>query len=276
MDTSVITEAAVSFSDLGHSYISGTWIFRGYRAAIKKGEVFAILGPNGRGKTTLLKILLGALRPSEGSLTVTGDLAFVPQLFQVSFDFSCLDMVVMGRARKVGLFSKPKASDVQAAFAALERLGIQHYAERPFHQLSGGQRQLVIFARAIAANAQILILDEPTSALDLENQKRILHWIQALSREDGLTVLMTTHHPHHALAVADQALLMTGSDGYKIGLAKDILTKEALTDLYRVPMERVTFQHNGYTVETLVPVFFDVEEVIVRHPPAADARAHRA
>lgn len=257
MDTPVLNTAAVSFSDLGHAYIPGTWIFRGYRASIKKGEVFAILGPNGRGKTTLLKILLGALRPSEGSLEVTGDLAFVPQLFQVSFDFSCLDMVLMGRARKVGLFSKPTANDVQAAFAALERLGIGHYADRSFHQLSGGQRQLVIFARAIAADAQILILDEPTSALDLENQQHVLRWIHALSREDGLTVLMTTHHPHHALAVADQALLMMDCERFEIGLAKDVLTKRALSDLYRVPMERVTFQYNGGTTETLVPVFAD-------------------
>lgn len=260
MDTSVLGTAAVSFSGLGHAYISDSWIFRGYHASIKKGEVFAILGPNGRGKTTLLKILLGALQPSEGSLHVIGDLAFVPQLFQVSFDFSCLDMVLMGRARKVGLFSKPKASDVQAAFAALERLGIQHHAERPFHQLSGGQRQLVVFARAIAADAQILILDEPTSALDLENQKHVLRWIHTLSREDGLTVLMTTHHPHHALAVADQALLMMGCERFEIGPAKDVLTKDALSDLYRVPMERVTFQHNGRATETLVPVFSDLRD----------------
>jgi len=259
MDTTVPGSEAVSFSGLGHAYISGTWVFRRYHASIKKGEVFAILGPNGRGKTTLLKILLGALQPSEGSLNVVGDLAFVPQLFQVSFDFSCLDMVLMGRARKVGLFSKPKARDVQAAFAALERLGIQHYAERPFHQLSGGQRQLVIFARAIAADAQILILDEPTSALDLENQKHVLRWIHTLAREDGLTVLMTTHHPHHALAVADQALLMMGCERFEIGRARDVLTKEALSELYRVSIERVAFQHKGQSMETLVPVFDNFE-----------------
>lgn len=247
--------SAVSFSGLGHAYTQNTWVFRGYRGTIAAGDVFAILGPNGRGKTTLLKILLGILQPSEGSLSVGGSLAFVPQLFQVSFDFSCLDMVLMGRARKVGLFAKPKASDVSEALAAMRRLGIADLAERPFHELSGGQRQLVIFARAIAADAQILILDEPTSALDLENQQHVLRWIHTLSREDGLTVLMTTHHPHHALAVADQALLMMGCDSFESGPAKDVLTTDALSALYRVPMERVAFAHGGRTVETLVPVF---------------------
>lgn len=247
--------SAVTFSNLGHAYSPGRWVFRGYQASIKAGEVFAILGPNGRGKTTLLKILLGALQPSEGTLRVDGDLAFVPQLFQVSFDFSCLEMVLMGRARKVGLFSKPKAIDIDAAYAAMDRLGIADYAERPFHQLSGGQRQLVIFARAIAADAQVLVLDEPTSALDLENQQQVLRWVHTLSRDDGLTVLMTTHHPHHALAVADQALLMMACETFRCGPARDVLSKEALSDLYRIPMERVTFQHDGQVAETLVPVF---------------------
>ena len=147
------------------------------------------------------------------------------------------------------------ASDLSAAYAALERLGIGHFAELPFHQLSGGQRQLVIFARAIAADADILVLDEPTSALDLQNQQHVLRWIYALSREDGLTVLMTTHHPHHALAVADQALLMMGCDSFDIGPARQVLTKEALSTLYGVAMERVSFQHRDRAVETLVPVF---------------------
>ncbi len=248
-------EAAVSFSNLGHAYVPDTWIFRRYHASVRKGEIFAILGPNGRGKTTLLKILLGAIQPCEGTLQIDGDVAFVPQLFQVSFDFSCLDMVLMGRARKVGLFTKPKASDLNAASAALERLGIAHFAELPFHQLSGGQRQLVIFARAIAAEADILVLDEPTSALDLQNQQQVLRWIYALSRQDGLTVLMTTHHPHHALAVADQALLMLGCDRFDIGPAKHVLTKEALSALYNVTMARARFQHRDRSMETLVPVF---------------------
>ncbi|MEJ1960985.1 MAG: ABC transporter ATP-binding protein [Gammaproteobacteria bacterium] len=130
-----------------HAYIPGRWIFRGYTAEVARGKVFALLGPNGRGKTTLLKILLGVLSATEGRVSVKGRVAFVPQLFQVSFDYSALDMVLMGRARKVGLFSQPTPADEAAALAALDRFGMAGFAQRPFHELSGGQRQLVIFAR---------------------------------------------------------------------------------------------------------------------------------
>ncbi len=247
-------ETVVSFTGLGHSYRPGVFVFKDYSATIKKGRVFALLGPNGRGKATFLKILLGALKPTQGSLKVEGQFAFVPQLFHVSFDYSALDMVLMGRAKKVGLFAQPSARDEEAALAALERFGMADYAHRPFHEMSGGQRQLVIFARALVAEAQVLMLDEPTSALDLKNQAMVLGWIDALSRRDGLTIVMTTHHPHHALAVADDALLMLGVDDYVAGPAKSGLTQENLGKLYGVPMKRVTFEHQGRRIETLTPI----------------------
>ncbi len=248
------SETVVSFTGLGHSYRPGVFVFKDYSASIAKGSVFALLGPNGRGKTTLLKILLGALKPTQGTVKVEGQFAFVPQLFRVSFDYSSLDMVLMGRAKKVGLFSQPSVQDEDAALAALERFGMADYAHRPFHEMSGGQRQLVIFARALVAEAQVLILDEPTSALDLKNQALVLGWIDALSRRDGLTIVMTTHHPHHALAVADDALLMLGVDDFAVGPAKSVLTEENLGKLYGVPIKRVAFEHEGRTIETLTPV----------------------
>ncbi|MGA8169380.1 MAG: ABC transporter ATP-binding protein [Methylocystis sp.] len=248
-----MTDNVVEFEGLGHCYRPGAWVFRDYAARVKKGHVFAVLGPNGRGKTTLLKILLGALKPTAGTLKVEGQFAFVPQLFHVSFDYSALDMVLMGRAKKVGLFSQPSAEDEAAALAALERFGMADYAHRPFHEMSGGQRQLVIFARALVAEAQVLILDEPTSALDLKNQAMVLDWIAKLSRRDGLTILMTTHHPHHALAIADEALLMLGQDNYVAGPATRVLTEENLSALYGVPIKRIAFEHEGRRVETLTP-----------------------
>ncbi len=248
------SDSVISFAGLGYSYQPGTWVFRNYSAAVKKGHVFALLGPNGRGKTTLLKLLLGALRPGEGHLKVAGHFAFVPQLFQVSFDYSVLDMVLMGRAKKVGLFSQPTQKDEEAALAALDRFGMAHYAYRAFLELSGGQRQLIIFARALVAEADVLILDEPTSALDLKNQILVLDWINTLSRKDGLTIVMTTHHPHHALAVADDVLLMLGETSHLVGTPSEVLTEENLTALYGVPMKRVSFEHEGRHIETLAPV----------------------
>ena len=221
---------------------------------MKRGSTFALLGPNGCGKTTLLKILLGALKATAGSIKVEGRTAFVPQLFQVTFDYSVLDMVLMGRARQVGLFSQPTAQDEEAAMASLERFGMADFARHPFHELSGGERQLVIFARAMVSEAEILILDEPTSALDLKNQILILEWIVRLSHEVGLTVLFTTHHPHHALAVADEVLLMLGGDRFAQGAAHDVLNEENLHLLYGVDLKRLFFEHKGQAHETLVPV----------------------
>jgi iron complex transport system ATP-binding protein len=264
-----MSESVITFTDLGHSYRRGTWVFRNYSGSITKSHVFALLGPNGRGKTTFLKLLLGALKPTEGSVSLKGHFAFVPQLFQVSFDYSCLDMVLMGRAKKIGLFAQPTRKDEEAALEALDRLGIADYANRPFHELSGGQRQLVIFARTLLAEAEILILDEPTSALDLKNQTLILDWIDNLSRKDGLTIVMTTHHPHHALAIADEALLMMEQGIPIFGSPSEILNEANLTSLYGVPMKRVVFEHGGRQIETLAQVLPTTSAVAASPNPIA-------
>jgi iron complex transport system ATP-binding protein len=249
-----VDNLVIQFDNLGHAYYPSRWVFQNYTAKVKQGSIFALLGPNGSGKTTLLKALLGALKPTAGTMEIHGRTAFVPQLFQVTFDYTVLDMVLMGRARHVGLFSQPSARDEEAAMASLDRFGIAHFAKHPFHELSGGERQLVIFARALVSEAEILILDEPTSALDLKNQILVLDWITRLSHQDGLTVLFTTHHPHHALAVADNALLMLGGAKYSCGQASDVLNEANLHALYGVDIKLLSFEHKGKMHETLVPV----------------------
>lgn len=246
---------AVVFENLSFAYPKSPLVFDNYSADIAKGSVFTVLGPNGRGKTTLLKVLLGLLKPGSGSFHVTGNMALVPQLFQVTFAFTVLDMVLMGRARKIGLFGRPGKADTDAALNALARFGIEDLAERSFYRLSGGQRQLVILARALVAEADILVLDEPTSALDLKNQALVLYWLERLAQEDGLTVIFTTHHPHHALAVADKALLMLDEKRYYCGATKEVLTDVNLQELYDVPMKYLEFEYNGRMVQTLAPVF---------------------
>jgi iron complex transport system ATP-binding protein len=250
-----MNENAISFEGLGFSYRTGPSVLQGYRGALERGRVLAILGPNGCGKTTLLKLLIGALKPREGSLRVEGRVAFVPQLFQISFPYSVLDMVLMGRAHRVGIFCSPSAADEKAALAALDKLGLAALAERPFEELSGGQRQLVIFARALATEADILILDEPTSALDLKNQGIILQWIRRLSRVEGLSVVITTHHPHHAHAVADTTMLMMGSEESLCGPTDEVVTEANLFRLYGVVLKRVQFEVGGASVETFVPLY---------------------
>ncbi len=249
-----VGEPALAFNDLGFAYRPGEWVLHRYSGAVPHGGTLAVLGPNGRGKSTLLKLLLGVLAPQEGRVSMLGHAAFVPQLFDTAFDYSVLDMVLMGRARQIGLFAQPTRRDEEASLTALDRFGIADLALRPFGQLSGGQRQMVVLARALVAEARVLLLDEPTSALDLNNQALVLDWMRRLAGEDGLTVVFTTHHPHHALAVADDVLLMLGPERFAHGPAADVLTEANLLALYGVPLRRVRFEHAGREVETLVPV----------------------
>jgi iron complex transport system ATP-binding protein len=244
----------ICFQNLGHAYDDSRFIFQGYSAEIQRGSIFALLGPNGCGKTTLLKIILGALKPSIGSIKVYGKIAFVPQLFEISFDYTVLDMVLMGRARQIGLFSQPSVKDEEAALVALDRFHLADFARRSFLELSGGERQMVIFARALVSEADILILDEPTSSLDLKNQILVLDWITRLSRQDGLTVLFTTHHPNHAFAIADDALLMLGGTKFACGQASKVLSEENLRALYGVDIRLLPYEHKGKKHEALVPV----------------------
>ncbi len=250
-----MNKAVLSFTGLGHAYSAQRWVFRNYAARLDRGRILALLGPNGRGKTTLLRLLVGAMKPTEGVLRVNGRTAFVPQLFHAAFDYSVLEMVLMGRARHVGLLAQPSRKDEQAAFAALDRFGLADLARRPFHQLSGGQRQLAIIARALVSEADILILDEPASALDLKNQGLILDWMRRLARDEKLTLIFTTHHPHHALEAADDALLMMGEEKFAHGPVNDALTEENLAALYGVPMKRLAFQAEGRRRETIAPVW---------------------
>lgn len=245
---------SVAFEHLGFAYHPGRPVFQNYSASARPGEVLAILGPNGRGKTTLLKLLLGVLKPTEGHIATTGRIAFVPQLFQVSFDYSVLDMVLMGCAQHIGLFGQPSRADEVAALEALARFGLAESAEVPFHELSGGQRQMTIFARALVSQANILLLDEPAAALDLKNQGVILEWISRLARHDGMTVLFTTHQPSQALEVADHALLMNSACDCRFGPAGEVLTEPNLQALYGVPLKRLRFEHNGKIRETFAPI----------------------
>lgn len=248
---------AIRFDGLGFAYRRGDWLFRYYDGVVPRGEVMAVLGPNGCGKTTLLRLLLGLAKPTEGRVIVNGTIGFVPQLFQAGFDYSVLDMVLMGRERHVGLLAQPSRADEDAAHDALATFGLADLASRSFHQLSGGQRQLVIFARALVARADVLLLDEPASALDLSNQALILDWIGKLAHHNALTVVFTTHHPHHALAVASRVLMMM-EQTCLLGPAAAILTEQNLERLYGVPIRRLTVPHGGRMIETLVPILAPV------------------
>lgn len=221
----------------------------------REGEIIAILGANGQGKTTLLHSLLGILPVLSGEVAHSEHIGFVPQLFTPVFSYNVIDIVIMGRARHIGLFNMPSASDIQIAHETLALLGIADLAGSPFDMLSGGQRQLVLIARALAMQCKILILDEPMAALDLQNQSMVLHLMGKLTAQRKLSLIFTTHDPAHALAVADRALLLMDDKSHLFGAVGSTLTEEHLSRLYHLPVKRAVISDTTPAFHTLVPVY---------------------
>ena len=212
------------------------------------GSVTCLLGPNGVGKTTLFKTLLGLLPPLSGAVEIDGDdlsrldrqtiarhIAYVPQAHIAEFPYSVIDLVVMGRTAHLGAFGGPRRMDYEAAMAALDQLGIAALAERDSTRISGGQRQLVLIARALAQRTRIIMMDEPTASLDFGNRIRVLDTIRALSRS-GLAVVLSTHEPEHAFVVADQVAIL-GQDRFATGPVEAVMTSQQLSHLYGIELK---------------------------------------
>lgn len=197
-------------------------VLRNISVSFQAGEVVSLLGPNGSGKTTLLKIVLGLLPPQRGDVLLEGlairamtskqlarRIAYVPQFHRIAFGYRVLDVVLMGRMPHKPFFFRYDAADERVAARALERLCIAHLKDRPYSEVSGGERQLVLIARALAQGADIFVMDEPVNGLDYGNQIRLPGRIADLSRS-GYTFIKTTHFPDHALWGGDAQEGMRG------------------------------------------------------------------
>lgn len=250
-----MAETLLKVEDLSFGWPGQAPLFNALSLQLSRGEVLAVLGPNGRGKSTLMQQLLGTLPLQQGAVECVGGIGFVPQHFTAPFAYRVLDIVLMGRARYVGLFRSPSAQDHRLAKDALQSLDMLEFAEREFGSLSGGQRQLVLIARALAMSCEVLILDEPTSALDLHHQERVLSLISSLARERQMAVMFSTHQPNHAHAVADRALLLGAVGQHQLGPCDAVLTAERLSPLFDLAIERVALQIEGRQFETLVPLY---------------------
>lgn len=213
------------------------------------GKITAILGPNGAGKTTLLHLMVGLLKPQRGQILLAGRpyhsysrreigqwIGLVPQDEYIPFDFTVVEYVLLGRAPYLDLLETPSAEDRKVACQALATVGSVHLRNRSITTLSGGERQLVTIARALAQQPRILLLDEPTSHLDLGNQKRLLELMRTLAAQ-GTTLILTTHDPELAAAVAHDVVLMREGKVLAAGHNGSVLTSDRLSATYGVPID---------------------------------------
>lgn len=218
---------------------------------VKKGDILSILGANGSGKTTLLKAIVGLLS-YEGSLHVKQKeikslkakaratlLAYVPQSALIPFDFSVLEVVLMGRFHKSSFGFSYKKEDMRCADESLKRVGIQSFANKIFRELSGGERQLVLLARALAQQSELIVLDEPVTGLDLGNQMRLLEILKELAGE-GRTIIQSTHYPDHALKISNKVAWIHEGRILHCGLPKEVITKKRVKEIYSVESEFIT------------------------------------
>ncbi len=222
-------------------------VLQGVSFAAQAGELLAILGPNGVGKTTLFKCVMGLARRYTGTIRADGvDLAAlsprerahrvaaIPQAHPLSFRYSAFDMVLMGTSHGLSPFAVPGERERAAARDAMARVNIAPLADRPFDHLSGGEQQLVFIARALCQQAKILLMDEPTASLDYGNRLLVLGVARDLSRA-GYTILLSTHDPQHALWYADRALALHEGKVLAQGAAREVVTPAVLQQLYGRP-----------------------------------------
>jgi iron complex transport system ATP-binding protein len=224
--------------------------------SIRKGSVVTIVGPNGCGKTTLLKIINKLMKPDCGNIFVEGVdvssmpahrlariMGYVPQGHKISFPFKVRDVVITGRMPYIPAFSSPKKEDREKTEQALALVGISGLADQPYTQISGGERQLVMIARAMVQQPSVLLLDEPTSYLDFKNQILTLKMIKEISRSREVTVIMTLHDPNHAMMFSDDVVLLRKLNGSRernvisFGPPHEVMTPKNIMAAYGVAVE---------------------------------------
>jgi iron complex transport system ATP-binding protein len=238
---------------------------QGVTVRVERGHVVGILGPNGSGKTTLLRLLAGMLRPESGAVTLNGanvaslaraalarSIAVVPQETHLAFDYSVLEIALMGRYPHLGTFELEGPRDVAIAREALAATGTLALERRSFATLSGGEKQRVVIASALAQQAEILLLDEPTASLDLGYQFDIAALLTRLNRERQLTIVVATHDLNFAAALCTSIVMLSGGAVAAAGPTADTLTSLSIQALYGVVAD--VYPHHAAGHLTVVPL----------------------
>ena len=220
-------------------YHRGEPVLKDISFSIAPGQILAVLGPNGVGKTTLLKCMMGLLKWDKGTSTIDTvpiekihyrelwkKIAYVPQAKNSVISFTAEEMVVMGRNAHIGVFRQPGAEDYALARQAMEEVGITRLRDKLCNEMSGGELQMVLIARALAVRPSMLVLDEPESNLDFKNQIIILDTIERLAAERDISCVFNTHYPAHALKTATHAIILTKDGGWIFGPAQESVSEE--------------------------------------------------
>ncbi len=231
-------------------------LLNGIDLELKAGELLTILGANGTGKSTLLNCIAGLLKPKCGEIflqnkeikqlsakQIARQVAYVSQHSPQTYQYKVLDYVVLGRAAHLGLFGKPREEDYHLAERALAQLGIRHFADKIYMQMSGGEKQLVNLAKILVQQPQLILFDEPTSALDYGNVFKTLSLIKDLSHQQ-FSIIMTTHNPDHPMLLNEvipnsKVAILTKSGKLHCGFTEEILTEDNLRELYQTDLRLI-------------------------------------
>jgi iron complex transport system ATP-binding protein len=236
----------------------GRTVGRDVGFSLSPGEVLCVLGPNGSGKTTLLRTLLGLLPVHGGDVRLDArsirdmsraelgrSAGYVPQAQATYFAYTAGEMVLMGRSARLGALSVPGHRDREVAGRAMDSLGIAHLAGRPVNEISAGERQLALIARALAQEPRLLVMDEPTASLDFGNQARVLEQISRLGAQ-GIAVVFSTHDPDHAFLCAHRVLLLAEGHALGMGTPREAIRPDTLERLYGVPVRVLALEGGAH------------------------------
>lgn len=252
-----MNDTCYRLTDISYAYHEDRKVIADLSITLPEGRVTAILGPNGIGKTTFLHLALGWLKPLAGEVSLHGkplaaysrrelgrSVSLVPQSEHIAFEYSVLEYVLLGRSPYLKPLALPGPEDVAAAEAALDEVGIRELEGKPVNELSGGEAQMMLIARSLAQEPEVILMDEPTSHLDISNKVKVFNLIRRLSGR-GVSVLMTSHEPDEAFAVSDYAVLIGREGDIFAGGTEAVMTAENLHRVYGV---EIRLEHvNGST-----------------------------
>ena len=234
---------------------------------LDEGHILSVLGPNGIGKTTLLKCIIGLMPWSRGRSLLMGNdirnmsskeiwntISYIPQSHGFSFSYTGLEMVMLGRSSHLGLFQQPGKKEIELAEQMMERVGITRLADKDCNRMSGGELQMVLIAKALINEPKLIILDEPETGLDFHNQILVLNMVEKLAHEETISAIMNTHYPTNAMSIADEAFMMNHRGERFYGKTGDILNEQNISRSFdvNVVVDEIIYQNK--MIRSIIPV----------------------